>query len=36
MKELNEFNNTFWTVDEGLFIHPRNKAQVPFFMSVYC
>lgn len=36
MKELVEFNHTFWTVDEDHFIHPRNKAQVPFLMSVYC
>ena len=36
MKELIEFNKTFWTADEGHFIHPRNKAQVPFLMSVYC
>ena len=36
MKELIEFNQTFWTVDEGHFIHPRNKAQIPFLMSVYC
>lgn len=36
IKELIEFNNTFWTADEGYFIHPRNKAQIPFLMSVYC
>ncbi len=36
MKELVEFNNTFWIVDEGYFIHPCNKAQGPFLMLVYC
>ena len=31
-----EFNRTFWTVDEGRFIYPRNKIQIPFLISVYC
>ena len=35
-KEMAAFNYTFWTVDEVEFIHPRNKAQIPFLMSVYC
>lgn len=28
-KEMIEFNRTFWTVDEGHFIHPRNKSSNP-------
>lgn len=36
VNELIAFNYTFWTVDEGHFIYSRNKAQVPFLISVYC
>ncbi|KAI9807092.1 MAG: hypothetical protein M1825_005809 [Sarcosagium campestre] len=35
-KEVIEFSRTFWTIDEDSFIHPRNKVQVPFLISVYC
>ena len=34
--ELVNFNTTFWTVDESYFVHPRNKAQIPFIIAVYC
>lgn len=34
--ELVNFTTTFWTVDESCFIHPRNKAQIPFLIAVYC
>lgn len=35
-KELVAFNTTFWTIDDAQFIHPRNKAQVPFAIAVFC
>ena len=35
-KELVQFNLTFWTIDDAQFIHPRNKAQVPFAIAVFC
>ncbi len=34
--ELVHFNTTFWTVDETCFVHPRNKAQIPFLIAVFC
>ena len=34
-KELVHFNNTFWTIDDAQFIHPRNKAQIPFAITVF-
>jgi len=34
--ELVHFDTTFWTVDETCFVHPRNKAQVPFLIAVFC
>ena len=34
--ELVNFNKTFWTVDESYFVHPRNKAQIPFLLAIYC
>ena len=35
--ELIQFNTTFWTVDDIIFIHPRNKVQIFFIISVfYC
>ena len=35
-KELVQFSTTFWTVDDAQFIHPRNKAQIPFAIAVFC
>ena len=35
-KELIQFNVTFWTIDDAQFTHPRNKAQVPFAIAVFC
>ena len=35
-KEMAVFNYIFWTVDEAHFIHPRNRVQIPFLISVYC
>ena len=35
-KELVQFNVTFWAIDDAQFIHPRNKAQVPFVIAVFC
>ena len=35
-KELVQFNITFWTIDDAQFIHPRNKAQIPFAIAVFC
>ena len=34
--ELIQFNTTFWTVDDTTFVHPRNKVQIPFIISVFC
>ena len=28
-KEFTQFTITFWTVDDKVFIHPRNKVQIP-------
>lgn len=35
-RELVQFNVTFWTIDDAQFTHPRNKAQVPFAIAVFC
>ncbi|MCJ1359649.1 MAG: hypothetical protein MMC33_009651, partial [Icmadophila ericetorum] len=35
-KELVQFSTTFWTVDDAQFIHPHNKAQIPFAIAVFC
>jgi len=35
-KELVQFTNTFWTVDDNHFTHPRNKVQIPFIIAVFC
>ena len=35
-KELVQFTNTFWTVDDDRFTHPRNKVQIPFVIAVFC
>jgi len=35
-KELVQFTNTFWTVDDDRFTHPRNKVQIPFAIAVFC
>ena len=35
-KEAKHLMHTFWTVDEDHFIHPCNKVQIPFILSVYC
>lgn len=35
-KELVQFINTFWTIDNAQSIHPRNKIQIPFAFAVYC
>lgn len=35
-QELVQFNKTFWIVDDDHFIHPRNKAQIPFIIAVFC
>lgn len=35
-KELVHFTNTFWTVDDAQFTHPRNKVQIPFAIAVFC
>ena len=35
-KELVQFTNTFWTVDDERFVHPRNKVQIPFIIAVFC
>ena len=35
-KELVQFTNTFWAVDDAQFIHPRNKVQIPFIIAVFC
>ena len=35
-KEWTQFNVTFWTIDDAVFVHPRNKAQIPFLVSVFC
>ena len=35
-KELVQFNITFLTIDDAQFTHPRNKAQVPFAIAVFC
>ncbi|KAL6716976.1 hypothetical protein ACLMJK_004889 [Lecanora helva] len=34
--DMVNFNTTFWTVDDSTFVHPRNRAQIPFLISVYC
>ena len=34
--DLVRFNTTFWTVDDSTFVHPRNRAQIPFLIAVYC
>ena len=34
--ELTQFNITFWTTDDSQFVHPRNKAQIPFAIAVFC
>jgi hypothetical protein len=36
LEEFKNFNTTFWTTDEGIFVHPRNKVQIPFIFSVFC
>ena len=35
-KEFTQFTITFWTVDDKIFMHPRNKVQIPFILSVFC
>ncbi|KAL9126229.1 MAG: hypothetical protein Q9217_004689 [Psora testacea] len=35
-KELVQFSNTFWTVDDDKFTHLRNKVQIPFIIAVFC
>ena len=34
--ELIQFNTTFWTVDDIIFMYSRNKVQIPFIISVFC
>ena len=34
--ELVNFNTIFWTIDKSCFVHPRNKAQIPFLLAIYC
>ncbi|KAL2037204.1 hypothetical protein N7G274_010067 [Stereocaulon virgatum] len=34
-KEFTRFTTTFWTVDDKVFTHPRNKVQIPFILSVF-
>ena len=34
--ELTQFNITFWTIDDTHFVYPRNKAQIPFAIAVFC
>ena len=34
-KEFTRFITTFWTVDDKVFIHPRNKSQIPFVLSLF-
>ena len=29
-------NQLFWTIDESYFVHPRNKAQIPFLLAIFC
>ena len=33
-EEFIQFNITFWTVDDAVFVHPRNKVQIPL-ISVF-
>ena len=35
-KEFIQFTTTFWTTDDATFVHPRNKVQIPFIISVFC
>ncbi|MCJ1444888.1 MAG: hypothetical protein MMC23_005391 [Stictis urceolatum] len=35
-KEWTRFNKTFWKVDDRVFVHPRNKVQIPFLISLFC
>ena len=35
-KEFERFNKTFWTNDDAAFVHPRNKVQIAFIISVFC
>lgn len=34
-KEFTQFTMTFWTVDDKIFMYPRNKVQIPFILSVF-
>ena len=33
-KEVIQFTITFWTADGAVFIHPRNKAQIPWVINL--
>ena len=34
-KDRVRFLKTFWTADDAHFIHPRNRVQVPFLLSIF-
>lgn len=35
-QEWAQFYKTFWTLNDDKFVHPRNKVQIPFVISVFC
>ena len=34
-KEMVRFTTTFWTVDGAVFVHPHNRAQIPWLFDLF-
>ena len=34
-KEMIRFTTTFWTVDDAVFVHSHNRAQIPWLIDLF-